>query len=752
MKPKLIKWFLVVGLAPVLIVAFVAFRIASSSLSQANDHALQAVEGQVMEKLEAIRQLKESSIERYFQGIHDQIVTFSENRMVVEAMREFRTAYDDYLTEAQVTPDQIDGMRAELKTYYVDEFGKEYEAQNGKQPSIDSILDPLDDTSIALQHAYIRANKNPLGSKHELDRAPGDAKYHELHGNVHPVIRSYLDKFGYYDIFLLDPESGDIIYSVFKELDYTTSLLDGPYSRTNFAEAFRMARGMSQKDGIALLDFKQYAPSYEAPASFIASPIFDEGELIGVAIFQMPLDRISEVMSRKDGLGETGETFLVGPDKLMRSDSFYDENRSVIASFRNPGEGRVDTETAEEALKGNTGVKVATNYDGVDVVCAYAPVDIGDMRWGLLAEIHVEEANKANEVMNASAASAKTGLISFIVVMVLIAGVGIVFVAVLISNSIASPLSDTAQVLQQVAEGDFTVRMDVQSNDEIGVMAKALNTAIEKISQTMQGIAESAVALAESSSTLDHISVQMSNASSESATQAGEAVHYAEAIASHVQTVATSITQIGQSIQEISQSASQAAEVTDNGVREAAATSNVVAALGTSSEKISSVIEVIDGIAEQTNLLALNATIEAARAGQLGKGFAVVANEVKQLASGTRTATDEIGQQVNTILSDVNGTVEAIKRIADSIHSINDYQTTIAGAVEEQSVTIESIASSVNAAASESKEIFTNVQSVAQATEQTTLNAQEVRDSAAILSQMSQELQQLISQFKYSQG
>ena len=166
----------------------------------------------------------------------------------------------------------------------------------------EAFLKGLDADSIALQHAYIKANQHPLGSKHLLESASGKTTYNEIHAEVHPVVASYLDKFGYYDIFLVDPETGDIVYSVFKELDYSTSLIDGPYAQTNFGEAFRKANAAGNKDAVVLVDYKQYPPSYEAPASFIASPIFDGDEKVGVALFQMPLDRISVIMGQRDGL------------------------------------------------------------------------------------------------------------------------------------------------------------------------------------------------------------------------------------------------------------------------------------------------------------------------------------------------------------------------------------------------------------------------------------------------------------------
>lgn len=157
----------------------------------------------------------------------------------------------------------------------------------------------------------------------------------------------------------MDLESGDIVYSVFKELDYSTSLIDGPNAQTNFGEVFRKAAAAANKDAEIWVDYAQYTPSYEAPASFIACPIFDGNEKIGVAMFQMPIDRLNTIMSERAGLGETCETYLVGPDELMRSDSYLDpKNHSVVASFRKPETGKVTTAAAKAALSGKSGAEV----------------------------------------------------------------------------------------------------------------------------------------------------------------------------------------------------------------------------------------------------------------------------------------------------------------------------------------------------------------------------------------------------------
>ena len=182
---------------------------------------------EAFDKLTAVREVKRQAVERYFQTINDQIITFSEDRMVIDAMRQFRAYFKDFRNENNWTSDEIGRMRSKLRTYYTNEFSTEYRNQNdGRSPNIGQWFSQLDDDSIALQYKYIRANNHPLGSKHLLDRPNDASRYSNLHAKVHPIIRSFLEKFGYYDIFLVDLDTGDIVYSVFKELDYSTSLIN----------------------------------------------------------------------------------------------------------------------------------------------------------------------------------------------------------------------------------------------------------------------------------------------------------------------------------------------------------------------------------------------------------------------------------------------------------------------------------------------------------------------------------------------
>ncbi|MCC7195098.1 MAG: methyl-accepting chemotaxis protein [Gemmatimonadaceae bacterium] len=329
--------------------------------------------------------------------------------------------------------------------------------------------------------------------------------------------------------------------------------------------------------------------------------------------------------------------------------------------------------------------------------------------------------------------------------------VGVIVLALWTAGKITRPLNETVNVLQHVADGDLTPRLVVRSEDEIGQMGVALNTALESVSTAMAAIGQNAQALASSSEELSAVSTQMGGNATETSSQASVVSAAAEQVSRNVQTVATGTEEMSASIREIAKHATDAAKVANAAVTVAESTNASIGKLGESSVEIGNVIKVITSIAQQTNLLALNATIEAARAGEAGKGFAVVANEVKELAKETAKATEDISQKIEVIQGDTKSAIEAITQITTIIAQINDAQTTIAGAVEEQTATTNEMARNVEEAAKGSAEIAQNITGVAQAAESTSSGAGNSQVAANELARMAAELHEIVSRFKFDQ-
>lgn len=329
---------------------------------------------------------------------------------------------------------------------------------------------------------------------------------------------------------------------------------------------------------------------------------------------------------------------------------------------------------------------------------------------------------------------------------------GLVVAALLsgyVSRLITRPLRRTVTVLEAVSRGELDQRLDLDSKDEVGEMAAALNKTVITIGDAFRKIDESAQALAAASEELSAVAGQMSGSAQESASQATLVSAAAEQVSRNVQTVATGTEEMSASIREIAQNASSAAQVASEAVGVAQNTNATVAKLGVSSSEVGNVIKVINSIAEQTNLLALNATIEAARAGEAGRGFAVVANEVKELAQETSKATEDISRRIEAIQADTDAAVAAIGEIAEIIGQINDTQNTIASAVEEQTATTNEMSRNVSEAAAGSTDIAQNISGAARSADDTTAAAGSTSQAAEELARMAAEMRALVGQFSY---
>jgi methyl-accepting chemotaxis protein len=308
-----------------------------------------------------------------------------------------------------------------------------------------------------LQKWYIQENPNPTGSKEKLDYAPDGSNYSKTHAAYHPWFRTFLNERGYYDIFLIDA-SGRLVYSVFKELDYATNLQTGKWKDSDLGNAFRAALNGNPNQQY-FFDFKPYAPSHGAPASFISQPIADaRGNTIGVLVYQMPIDAINSIMQSAVGLGETGETLFVGRDGLMRNNSrFAAKGESTILSRK------VDNDALSASLNGQTGATYAMT-EGKEVFIAYTPMTFLGTQYGLLASIDSAEKNAAITNMII------TIILGIIGVSVVVVTLGIVF-----SRQIATRINNMASTMALMEKGENVTIPDMRAHDEIGDIARALS-------------------------------------------------------------------------------------------------------------------------------------------------------------------------------------------------------------------------------------------------------------------------------------
>jgi methyl-accepting chemotaxis protein len=364
--------------------------------------------------------------------------------------------------------------------------------------------------------------------------------------------------------------------------------------------------------------------------------------------------------------------------------------------------------------------------------------DFTGFQWGILVRQPAEESTElAHRLRNF------TALVSGVAALI------VAFIARLTARSIANPLREASEVMARVADGDLTPRLEVRSADEVGRMAEAINATLTALTELMSGINQRASTLAGSATELSTLSTQLSGNADEVSTKAGAVSTAGEEVSTSVRSVATATEEMASCIRDVARNSDQAMRVASDAVKEAESAQELVVRLGASSEEIGEVIGVITGIAAQTNLLALNATIEAARAGEAGKGFAVVASEVKELAKGTATATDEIGGKVQTLQQDSKGVVEALSRINATILRINEFQSSIASAVQQQTTATDEISRNLAEASLGSTEISRNITDVAATSQHTREGAGEVRVSSADVARLGAELSSLVARFRY---
>ena len=424
---------------------------------------------------------------------------------------------------------------------------------------------------------------------------------------------------------------------------------------------------------------------------------------------------------REARLGDAGERYFI--DRGLRDWKIY-------VRFRDTSLSLLDSGQQAAARRSVTGFTAS----------AFASFD-ADV--GALAVRLTSDASRRAAASLANYQHTRTVILT-VIILALVASIAL---SILVSRRIVDPVRRVMRALQRLADGDVTGSVTVDRHDEIGQMAEALNTAIAQMRATVQTINGNANRLSDAADGLTALNSGMAGSAGSTSELAKATAAAADQVSASIQAATTGSEEMTYSIGQIAASTAEAVTVAEQGVQVAGGTTDRMVRLVESSSQIGAVVETITSIAEQTNLLALNATIEAARAGESGKGFAVVAREVKELAQETARATESITQQIQAILSDTTDAVEAIRGISEVIERVNEFQATIASAVEQQAATTQDISRSVAAAAGSAGEIAHNIHAVAEAARDTSISVDHSDTSARHLVELAADLRHAVNRF-----
>ena len=733
------------------------FGVAYTISDSAKDELLKAR----MEQMSSIKISKKQHIEDYFEEMKYILTSKALNSETVKLLWDYDEAVEN-LEDLEIDMSEV---KKALLEYYANSYlpHVNYDLNNAPTKRALEAYLPKSDKGMILQYLYIVKNPFPYNKKEQFRMNKlYKSEYSEIHVQQHPILESILKPFGRYDLFMVNP-AGEVIYSVEKNCDLGTNLLEGPYATSGLARVFKKSL-KAKKGQIVFEDFSIYEPAYNKQVAFIAMPIYFGEDNEGALIFQLPKAKINAIMNfnhqvDKVGLGKSGESFLVGSDYTMRNDSrFLSKIAAMDESTKKAkttiGNYKVDTPATHEAIAGVSKTTVGIDYLGNRVILSYAPVAVYDQKWAIIVKIDESEALQA---ANTNFINALIGTALFIVFTILIS----LFVIKIVIMDKLKTLQNATHDLAK-GDGDLTNRVKVPKGDEISEVADNINEFIEKVRVTVSEATSSAAQNAEIATTLSNASVDMkakaqeeSNIVQDVATQGTQLQNVLSSSIEQAKQTKENIDKTGHALKAANEQIVSLANEIEERSQDELELSEKLVSLSAETSAVKGVLDVISDIADQTNLLALNAAIEAARAGEHGRGFAVVADEVRKLAERTQKSLGEINTTISLITQSVNDVSEHMSTNAKAIEALSQNATEVENeinvsvqAIEESIAEVDETVTGYISNSNTVASMITKVTKIADISEENQKTIEEISNASATLNQMTNNLNDLLQGYK----
>ncbi|MGK9147489.1 HAMP domain-containing protein [Plantibacter flavus] len=468
-QSKLLVMLLLVSVGASVVTGIVGYLSGSESLRQAS-----------FERLTELRESRAREITNYYQQTADSLVVYTRGTTVVDAMNGFHNAFHE-LEEQPVDP----ARATKVESFYTDTFVPALAERTGDEADPKAFI-PTNPAQTYLQSTYTPTDLD-YDTAITVDDAGDGSTWSSVNAVYNDYFREIINRFGYEDALLIDDE-GDVVYSAFKGPDLGTNVLTGPYKGGVLESGFTAAMRSNAVDYTAITDFERYQPSLNVPTQWIFSPVGQNGQIDGVMALQVPIDQINRIMTsdgdwKQDGLGETGETYLAGPDELMRSNSrlLIEDPKAYLKRSVAAGtppqdaqravevEGTIEiqpvrTASVERALAGETGTLIGPGYLGGENLTAYTPLDIDGLQWVLVARIDASEAF-----------APVTDFTRNLIISVLAIIVVVSLLSLALAQVFARPVRALVGAVRRVAGGDYSTEVPNNRRDEFGDLGSAFN-------------------------------------------------------------------------------------------------------------------------------------------------------------------------------------------------------------------------------------------------------------------------------------